>query len=114
VVDAYDPDALDALPGDVMTRTTRNGIAFALVSSDDDAIYLEGEGYREAAAGDRVEPALTATGHVATANSGRYRTVPETPRRPPGSSSATSQASSGAGNSHARPSGRAGTNPNRG
>lgn len=33
-------------PGELVTQTTGNGIEYALISSDDSAVYLEGAGYR--------------------------------------------------------------------
>jgi len=35
------------LPGELVTQVTGNGIEFALVSSDDSAVYLTGSGYRK-------------------------------------------------------------------
>ncbi len=35
------------LPGDIMTRTTSNGVAYALTSSDKASVYLQGDGYKE-------------------------------------------------------------------
>jgi len=35
------------LPGDIMTRTTSNGVAYALTSSDGESAYLRGDGYKE-------------------------------------------------------------------
>lgn len=35
------------LPGNIMTRTTSNGVAYALISSDGASAYLEGNGYKE-------------------------------------------------------------------
>jgi len=35
------------LPGDIMTRSTGNGIVYTLTSSDGNSIYLKGEGYKE-------------------------------------------------------------------
>ncbi len=46
VVDFYHPDSLLALPGELWTKHTPNGIEYALVSSGGDATYLRGEGYR--------------------------------------------------------------------
>src|SRR5690606_5016781 len=36
-----------ALPGELMTRRTGNGVEYALVSSDGAAAYLQGDGYKE-------------------------------------------------------------------
>jgi dipeptidyl aminopeptidase/acylaminoacyl peptidase len=47
IVDLYDPQEITDLPGDLMTRMTGNGIAYALVSSDGDTVYLEGPGYTD-------------------------------------------------------------------
>ncbi|HSR41809.1 MAG TPA: prolyl oligopeptidase family serine peptidase, partial [Longimicrobiales bacterium] len=47
VVDFHSGDDLTALPGDLVTGTTANGLDFALVSSDGAAVYLEGPGYAE-------------------------------------------------------------------
>lgn len=38
------PDSLFALPGDLWTQHTPNGIEYALVSSANDAVYLRGDG----------------------------------------------------------------------
>jgi dipeptidyl aminopeptidase/acylaminoacyl peptidase len=35
------------LPGDIMTRTTSNGVAYALTTSDGGSAYLQGDGYKE-------------------------------------------------------------------
>ena len=42
-----DPEDPVKLPGDVMTSSTGNGVAFAMVSSDASAVFLEGAGYKE-------------------------------------------------------------------
>jgi dipeptidyl aminopeptidase/acylaminoacyl peptidase len=42
-----DPEDPLTLPGDVMTDFTANGIAFARVSSDGGAVFLEGAGFKE-------------------------------------------------------------------
>jgi dipeptidyl aminopeptidase/acylaminoacyl peptidase len=41
-----DPDDVVKLPGEVMTSTTGNGVAYALVSSDGAAAFLEGAGHK--------------------------------------------------------------------
>ena len=43
----YDPEDVVNLPGEILTRTTSNGIRFALLSGDGEKIYLQGPGYRE-------------------------------------------------------------------
>ena len=35
------------LPGDIVTRTTSNGVTYALTSSDNEYVYLQGNGYKE-------------------------------------------------------------------
>jgi dipeptidyl aminopeptidase/acylaminoacyl peptidase len=35
------------LPGDILNRHTPNGLAYALTASGDDAVYLQGSGYKE-------------------------------------------------------------------
>jgi dipeptidyl aminopeptidase/acylaminoacyl peptidase len=47
IAQPYDPQDLLDLPGDLMTGATGNGLTFAIVSSDDSAVYLEGPGYQE-------------------------------------------------------------------
>jgi dipeptidyl aminopeptidase/acylaminoacyl peptidase len=47
LIEAYDPQELTELPGDLMTKTTGNGVTYALMSSDGNAVYLEGPGYKE-------------------------------------------------------------------
>jgi dipeptidyl aminopeptidase/acylaminoacyl peptidase len=47
IVEPYDPREVTELPGDLLTRTTGNGVAFALVSSDGGSVYLEGPGYKD-------------------------------------------------------------------
>lgn len=47
LVDYFDPDELLELPGDLMTRSTSNGIGYALMSSAGDRVYLQGPGYAE-------------------------------------------------------------------
>jgi dipeptidyl aminopeptidase/acylaminoacyl peptidase len=42
-----DPEDPLALPGEVMTGSTGNGVMFALVSSDGGSAFLEGPGYKE-------------------------------------------------------------------
>jgi dipeptidyl aminopeptidase/acylaminoacyl peptidase len=34
-------------PGDILTQTTSNGVAFAMTSSDGESVYLQGDGYKE-------------------------------------------------------------------
>lgn len=41
-----DPEDPLKLPGDVMTAATGNGVAYALVSTDGTAAFLEGDGYK--------------------------------------------------------------------
>jgi dipeptidyl aminopeptidase/acylaminoacyl peptidase len=41
-----DPEDPLKLPGDVMTETTANGVAFARISTDGAAVFLEGAGYK--------------------------------------------------------------------
>ena len=45
LVDFHDTDDPTALPGDLMTLRTPNGLAYALISSDGSAAYLEGPGH---------------------------------------------------------------------
>jgi dipeptidyl aminopeptidase/acylaminoacyl peptidase len=45
LVDFFHPDSLFALPGEVWTERTSNGIEYALVASAGDALYLRGPGY---------------------------------------------------------------------
>jgi len=42
-----DPEDILATPGEVVSRTTGNGIGYALISSDGTAAYLQGPGYQE-------------------------------------------------------------------
>jgi dipeptidyl aminopeptidase/acylaminoacyl peptidase len=46
LVDFHHPDSLFALPGELWTERTPNGVEFALVSSAGDAVYLRGAGYQ--------------------------------------------------------------------
>ena len=46
VVDFHDTDDPTALPGDLMTGRTPNGLGYAIVSSDGRSAYLEGPGYK--------------------------------------------------------------------
>jgi hypothetical protein len=41
-----DPDDVVRLPGEIMTRSTGNGIAYALLSSDRRSLFLKGGGYQ--------------------------------------------------------------------
>jgi dipeptidyl aminopeptidase/acylaminoacyl peptidase len=43
----YDTKELVQLPGEIWTKSTSNGIAFALLSADGKHAYLRGEGYKE-------------------------------------------------------------------
>ena len=45
LVDFHQPDSLFALPGELWTQRTPNGIEYALVSADGFAAYLRGPGY---------------------------------------------------------------------
>ncbi len=47
LVDDHDPDDVVGLPGAILTRTTGNGLEYALVSGAGDAAYLQGPGYRD-------------------------------------------------------------------
>ncbi len=47
LVDYYDDDDVTALPGDLWTRRTTNGIPYALLSSSGTHAYLEGDGLAE-------------------------------------------------------------------
>lgn len=46
ILDFHGTDDPLALPGSLMSRRTGNGLEFALVSSDGNAVYLEGAGYQ--------------------------------------------------------------------
>lgn len=47
LVKDIDPDDLLELPGDLITQQTSNGTEYVLLSSDRNAAYLEGSGYKE-------------------------------------------------------------------
>lgn len=47
LVKDIDPDDTVNLPGEIITRTTGNGIVYALLSRDRKAAYLQGPGYKE-------------------------------------------------------------------
>ncbi|HSH46316.1 MAG TPA: prolyl oligopeptidase family serine peptidase, partial [Longimicrobiales bacterium] len=46
VVGMHPTDSLFTLPGDLWTERTPNGVEYALLSSDDGAVYLRGDGYQ--------------------------------------------------------------------
>ncbi|MFC2169898.1 prolyl oligopeptidase family serine peptidase [Acidobacteriota bacterium] len=47
LVKGVDPEDLLKLPGDIVTRTTVNGMVYVLLSSDKNSAYLQGPGYKE-------------------------------------------------------------------
>ena len=47
VLVSYDPDNVLELPGEILTRQDGNGITTVMMSSDGQAAYLRGSGYRE-------------------------------------------------------------------
>jgi dipeptidyl aminopeptidase/acylaminoacyl peptidase len=46
IVDFHEDDDPTALPGELLTARTANGLSYALVSSDGGSAYLEGDGYK--------------------------------------------------------------------